>query len=86
MTSKPTAKNKPDMSKLRAGNRVRFRNGGVSKVREVTTGASQFYPIAIKIQNFHAGPEYWNYDERGMIGERTGRGNICSFDIMEILK
>ena len=59
----------PNMCKLRSGKRVRFRNGGVSKVREVGSSDSKFYPIAIRLENFHAtNMEPWCYDVRGFCG------------------
>jgi hypothetical protein len=76
----------PNMFCLRKGHRVRFRNGGISKVRELVVSKSIDYPVAIKIKNFHAGEDCWHYNERGMIGEKTGPGHVCGFDIVEILK
>lgn len=78
----------PDMANLKVGNRVRFRNGGVSKVRVVQKdGGSSYYPIVVRLKNFHADMERpWTYDERGFCGEMTGRGHVCPFDIMEIMK
>lgn len=76
-----------DMTKLKAGKRVRFRNGGISKVREVKHDGSEFYPITIRLNNFHASnTDPWCYDMRGMCGQQTGSGNTCPFDIMEVLR
>jgi hypothetical protein len=78
----------PNMSRLKSGNRVRFRNGGISIIREISRDDThRHFPIFIKLKNFHAATmAAWCYDERGFCGNQTGTGYICPFDIMEILK
>lgn len=80
-------KNNVDMTGLVAGKRVRFRNGGISRVRYVKQGKSDFFPIELQLVNFHAGDEVWSYDNNGHCGQATGNdGSMCPFDIMEVLK
>lgn len=65
---------------------VKFRCGGVAAIRKYWFKKDEkYYPHCIRLEGYHAGDDFWSYNDEGEHGQGTGPedGNY-PFDILSI--